>query len=422
MTPTGPGSQRPPRRPRARSLSAEPRIRRGTVRVSQDVAARLRTGHPYVYREALAGRPLRESAGQVIDIVNDAGEFVARGLFDPEGVVALRVFSRDPDESLGEGAILARVKAARRLRADLLPKTGLTAYRLINAEGDGLPAVTVDCYGPYLVVHLYSAAAEAMTAPLYAVLEATLQPLGIYEQHRYRPQTGEGPRQPAKLVRGTVAPIEVEVEENGLKFLVDPTAPMSTGLFPDLREGRTVVRARAAGRRVLNLFSYTGAFSVYAHAGGATEIVSVDLSQKSHARTRRNVEINRLDDKAHELIAGDAFKVLARLGDRGRRFDLIILDPPPFGQSKGGVFSATRDYRDLVDSALSVAAPGALLACASNTHRMSAEELDRAIGEGAAQAHRYVRLVERRGLPVDFPVPVGFLEGHYLKFFLCAVA
>jgi 23S rRNA (cytosine1962-C5)-methyltransferase len=422
MTPTGSRSQRPPRRTHPRSLSPEPRIRRGTVRVSQDVAARIRAGHPYIYREALAGRPLRDAPGQVIDIVDGSGEFVARGLFDPDGIVALRVFSRDPDESLGEGAILARVKAARRLRADLLPQAGLTAYRLINAEGDGLPAVTVDCYGAYLVVHLYSAAAEAMVASLYDVLQATLQPLAIYEQRRYRPQTGDGARPPAKLVRGSAAPIEVEVEEGGLKFLVDPTAPLSTGLFPDLRDGRILVGARARGRRVLNMFSYTGAFSVYAHAGGGTEIVSVDLSQKSHARARRNIELNDLDEKAHELIVGDALKVLARLRDRGRRFDLIVLDPPPFGQSKSGVFSASRDYSDLVEGALQVAAPAALLACASNTHRMSAEELDRAIGEGAAQAHRYVRLVERRGLPVDFPVPAGFLEGQYLKFFLCAVA
>jgi 23S rRNA (cytosine1962-C5)-methyltransferase len=173
---------------------------------------------------------------------------------------------------------------------------------------------------------------------------------------------------------------------------------------------------------VLNLFSYTGAFSVWAAKHGASEVVSVDLAAKAHARARRNLQLNDLSEKGHELIAGDAFKVLAKFAERSRQFDLIVLDPPSFSQAKGRVFSVAKDYRELVEASLSVAAPGALMACVSNTMKVSVEELDRAIGEGAARAGRYVRVVERRGLPPDFPVMAGFADGHYLKFFLCAVA
>jgi 23S rRNA (cytosine1962-C5)-methyltransferase len=391
------------------------------VRVPGEIAARLRAGHPYLFREALGGRPLRERAGDTIEIVDDAGEFVARGLFDPDGVVAVRVLTRDRGESIDAAAIARRVEAARALRQQLLPPEGMTACRVLHGEGDGVPGVTVDRYGDFLVAHLFSPAVESIRAPLYDALEAAWKPRGIYEQRRYRPLGGEAPRGPATLERGEVAPVELEVQENGLTFVVDVTAPLGTGLFLDLREGRRAVGERAGGRRVLNLFSYTGAFSTYAARGGAREIVSVDLAPKAHTRARRNLQANGLGETGHEFIAGDAFTVLAKMAERRRQFDLLILDPPSFSQAKGRVFSVQKDYRELVEASLGVAARGALIACASNTMKLGADELDRAIGEAAGRAGRILRVVERRGLPVDFPVPAGFDDGYYLKFFLCAV-
>ncbi len=413
----------PPRRRRAPGgFSGEPRIRRGTVRIAGDVATRVRGGHPYLVRDALGGRPLRENAGDLVELVDPSGEFVARGLYDPTGHIAVRVVSRDAAEPFDGETLRRRVEAARRLREQLLPADGTSAYRVVHSEGDGIPGVTVDRYGDFLVVHLYTAAMEPMRDALYDALEAAWKPRGIYEQRRFRPQTGEGPREPATLARGEVAPVEIEVEEGGVRFAVDVTAPLGTGLFLDLRDGRQAVAARAAGRRLLNLFSYTGAFSVLGHKAGAREIASVDLAPKAHARARRNLALNGLDESRHEFIAGDAFKVLAKMAERQRQFDLIVLDPPSFAQAKGRVFSAQKDYRELVEGCLAVAAPGALLAAVSNTLKISAEEIDRAIGDAAVRARRQVRVVERRGLPVDFPVPAGFLEGNYLKFFLCAVA
>jgi 23S rRNA (cytosine1962-C5)-methyltransferase len=399
-----------------------PRVRRGTVRIQGDVAGRVRAGHPYLFREALGGRPLRETAGEVIELVDPEGQFVARGLYDPDGVIALRVVTRDPSEMVDAQAVARRVEAARRLRDQLMPATGMTAFRVFHGDGDGLPGATADRYGDHLVVHLFSPALEPVREAFYDALEAAWKPKSIYEQKRYKPLAGEGARGPAQLVRGEVAPVEIEVEEYGVKFGVDVTAPLGTGLFPDLREGRRGVAERAAGRRVLNLFSYTGAFSVWAAKHGAREVVSVDLAAKANARARHNFQLNGLTEDGHEFIAGDAFKVLAKMAERKRQFDLIVLDPPSFSQAKGRVFSLAKDYRELVEASLEVAAPGALLACVSNTMKVPLDELDRAIGEGAARARRYVRVVERRGLPADFPIMAGFSEGHYLKFFLCAVS
>jgi len=404
-------------------MRGEPRVRRGTVRVPADVATRIRSGHPYLFRDALGGRPLQQSAGDLVELVDPAGEFVAKGIYDPAGAIAVRVVSRNPQGAFDGETIARRVEAAKRLREQILPADGSTAYRVVHSEGDGIPGVTVDRYGDHLVVHLYSAALEPSREALYDALEKTWKPRAIYEQRRFRPQTGEGQREPASLARGEVAPVELEVEEGGVKFVVDVTAPLGTGLFLDLREGRRAVAELAAGKRVLNLFSYTGAFSVYAAKAGAREIVSVDVAPKAHARARRNLQVNALDEARHEFIAGDAFKVLAKMAERQRQFDLIVLDPPSFGQSKErGVFSVQKDYRELVEGCLAVAAPGALLAAVSNTLKISAEEIDRAIGDAAARSRRQVRVVGRRGLPPDFPVPAGFLEGHYLKFFLCAVS
>ncbi len=391
------------------------------MRIPPEIAARVRAGHPYLFREALGGRPLRANAGETIEIVDDAGEFVARGIYDPDSVVAVRVLSRDQDEPVDARAIARRVDAARTLREQLLPKEGMTAYRVLHGEGDGVPGVTVDRYGEFLVAHLFSPAVEPLRDWLYDALEAAWKPRAIYEQKRYRPLAGEAPRGPATLARGEVAPVELEVSEHGLNFVVDVTAPLGTGLFLDLREGRRVVGERAAGKRVLNLFSYTGAFSAYAARGGAREVVSVDLAPKAHARARRNLQANALGEAGHEFIPGDAFKVLAKMAERKRLFDLIVLDPPSFSQAKGRTFSVQKDYRELVEAALAVAAPNSLVACASNTMKLPTEELDRAVGEAAGRARRILRVVERRGLPADFPVPAGFAEGHYLKFFLCAV-
>jgi 23S rRNA (cytosine1962-C5)-methyltransferase len=394
-------------------------VRRGTVRLPADIAMHVRAGHPWVYREVLGGRPLRERSGDVVELVDPAGEFVARGLYDEEAVIAVRVFSRDPREHMGPELVARRVRSALAVRTRYLP-ADLTAHRVINAESDGLPAFTVDRYGDYLVAHLFSPCGLGFLDASYDALMAEAAPKAIYEQRRLKTLAGEAPR-PAELVRGSAAPVEVEVQEGPVKVWVDPTAPLSTGLFLDLREGRKAVASWAAGRRVLNLFSYTGALSVWAQHGGAAAITAVDVSAKGHARARKNFALNGFDPEKPEHIVGDVFKVLAKMEERKRRFDLVILDPPAFGTSgRGQTFSAAQDYRDLVAGALAVLEPGGLLAAASGTHKIGHDEFDRMLAEGAARAHTQLRILERCALPADFCVSPGFPEASYLKFVIAA--
>src|SRR5262245_45121055 len=408
------------RRPRRVDRGPRPVVRKNTVRLAGDIAQRVRAGHPWVYREALGPRPLTPDPGTPIDIVDDEGEFVGRGLYDADSAIALRVFVRSPDAAIDGELVASRVRAAIALRRRLVDWDRLGALRLVNAEADGLPGIAVDRYGEYLVVQLFTSAVAGLRNALYDALEAELSPIAIYEQRRFKSLGGEAPRQAgADLIRGTPAPVELEVVEDDLKFVVDVTAPLSTGLFADLREGRRAIRQWARGRRVLNLFSYTGAISVYAHAGGAAEVCAVDVAAKAHARARKNFAASGFDPEKPEHVVGDVFKVLARHVERQRTFDMVIIDPPAFASAaaRGGKpWSAMRDYAELIAASLEVLVPGGLLVAASSTHKMSAAEFELALAEGALAAGTRLQIVDRRGLPPDFPTVPGFPEGNYLKF------
>jgi 23S rRNA (cytosine1962-C5)-methyltransferase len=417
-----PTTRRTPPRRGARAPGA-PIVRRNTVRLPPDIAQRVRAGHPWVYREVFGAR-LAPEPGTAIDVVDDDGEFVGRGLYDADSAIALRVFVRSPDVAIDGELVASRVRAAIALRRRLLDLGRLGAVRLVNAESDGLPGIAVDRYGEYLVVQLFTSAVAGLRGALYDALEAELSPIAIYEQRRFKSLGGEAPRQAgAELVRGTPAPVELEVAEDDLKFVVDVTAPLSTGLFADLREGRRAIRHWAHGRRVLNLFSYTGAISVYAQAGGAAEVCAVDVAAKAHARARRNFAASGFDPEKPEHIVGDVFKVLARFVERGRTFDMVVVDPPAFASAaaRGGKpWSAMRDYSELITAALDVLVPGGLLVAASSTHKMTSDEFERALAEGAMAAGTRLQVIDRRPLPPDFPTVPGFPEASYLKFVVAA--
>jgi len=384
--------------------------------VRSDVAERLRAGHPWIYRESIARAPASEM-GAELEIRDGRGEFVARGLYDPTSPLAIRVFTSDPERPIDAALIQERVSSAARLRSRFV-EVPASAHRVLNAEGDGVPGATCDRFGDFLVLHLFSPSLEKLQGALLDSLEAQHNPRGIYLQRRYLPMTPGRARPGAEHVRGEVAPLEVEVREDELEFLVDVTAPLAPGLFLDMREGRRLARARAAGLRVINCFSYTGGLSVAAAHGGAERVTSLDLLAKAHARARANFERNGVDPSAHDFLVGDAMATLDRLASRRFRYDLVILDPPTFAAGKGRPFSAQRDYAALVARAIGVLEPGGMLLACSNAQRIAADDFDRALAEGASQADATLRIVERRGQPPDFPTLPALPESNYLKIVL----
>ena len=400
--------------------SAGMTMRQGVYRLPDDVARRVHLGHPWIFREAFGARKVTDPTGSLVDLVANNRGFLARGYVDSEHSIAVRVLSRDPDERVhpGSGAIATRFQRAVQLRWHVLGTQRPTALRLFSGENEGLPGVTVDRYGDFVVVQWLSAGALPWRDELYEAITASVAPRGIYDQKRVRSLAGQAAPEPAVKVAGDEAPLEIVVEEEGCRFAVDVTAPLGVGFFPDMRLGRDAVARRAADRRVLNLFSYTGAFSVRAAKAGATEVVAVDTSAKAHARARRNYELSGLDASHVEMITADAMKTLERFADRKRLFDLVVCDPPTFSHGQGRPFSATSDLGQLAGAAASVLAPGGFLAFATNAAKLSTGDVDRAIAEGAAAFGHSLHIIERHGLPPDFPVNPGFPEGNYLKFVL----
>jgi 23S rRNA (cytosine1962-C5)-methyltransferase len=370
-----------------------------------------------VFRDALGSRGVTEPTGAVVEVLAGNHDFVARGYVDREHAVALRVLTRDPALRVdpGGGVIASRFKRAVELRERLLPTPLPDVCRVFAGESEGLPGVTVDRFGDFVVAQWFSGGALPWREELYDAIEATLRPRGIYEQRRLRPLGGSGPPEPAVRARGDEAPVELVVASGDCRFAVDVTAPLGVGLFPDMRLGWAAVASRAAGRRVLNLFSYTGAFSVHAAKAGATEVVAVDLAPKVHARARRNYELSGLDPARLEAITADSVKTLERFAARGRVFDIVICDPPTFSHGPSGQFSVARDLAHLAAASARVLVAGGFLVFATNSTKLSAADVDRALGEGGAHAAAELRIVERVGLPPDFPVAPGFPEGNYLK-------
>lgn len=406
-----------PPRSRGRGVQA----REGQYRLSEDVARRVSLGHPWIFREAV-GRPVTEPTGTVVEVISGNRTFLGRGFVDQDHPVAIRMLTLQAGEAVhpGAGTIKRRFEQAVQTRWMLFGADRPSALRLFTGDSEGLPGVTVDRYGDFILVQWLSAGGLPWREELLDAIESTLRPRGIYEQRRLRPLGGQAAPEAAVRARGEEAPLEILVEEAGAKLAVDVTAPLGVGIFPDLRLGRDAVAKRAKGRRVVNLFSYTGAFSVRAALAGATEVVAVDTAARVHARARRNYELSGLDPARMEQVTGDAQKTLEKFADRGRRFDMAICDPPTFshGNAPSESFSVTRDMVAVIAASLRVLEPGGILALSTNSVKMTPADLDRALADAAVGLRTEVRIVERVGLPPDYLVAPGFPEGNYLKFLM----
>lgn len=416
------GGREAPAAGRGKKRVDRPRVRSGGVKVSMSVARLLRGGHPWLFRDAMGRASGSFEFGATVPVADEEGYMIGYGLFDPEGPVAVRMMGMGEPRPFDEAEMKRRLEVARDHRGAFLEDELVTAHRVVHGEADGFPGLAIDTLGEYLLVYKYARVAEAYLDRLIPVLQEVFEPQGVYLQDRTKSVAADERRPPAFLMAGKPAPTEFEVSEDGLKFLVDVTAPVSPGLFLDLREGRRAFEARAKDRDVLNLFSFTGAFSVRAVRAGAASITNVDAAARSHARCRQNLAASGLDPEACEAVTGDVFKHLERFRQRKRDFDLVVVDPPPFSTVRGAVFSALRQWKELMTAVCGVTRPGGLVFAVCNAAKLDDAEFLLALGEGAEEANRRVRVVGELGLPPDFPVPPAFIEGRYLRVKLLAVS
>jgi len=385
------------------------------LELRKDLARHLRAGHPWVFRKAIEKAPKGLLAGAIVDVVED-GRFVARGYLDPQSAISVRILTREPAEEIDEAFWRNRVRRALALRHDLV--TGTTGYRLVHGENDGLPGVVADRYGDFAVLKLYSAGLTPHRAHIVEALRQEANGLaGVFGRDEIPrdEESDEGAPQ-GRVLWGAEPPERIEIVEHGMKLLVDVRRGQKTGMFLDQRENRRLVRDLSAGRGdALNLFGYTGGFSVAAALGGAKHVVTIDVDRDAIVLARENFRVNGLDPADHAFASEDAFEILKRYKAQGRQFDLVVCDPPAFAKSQKAVEAALAGYASLNRAALHVLAPGGLLVTASCSARVSPEQFQDAVKEAAYKTRIDLQLVEDRRQPPDHPVAPQFREGRYLK-------
>jgi 23S rRNA (cytosine1962-C5)-methyltransferase len=379
-------------------------------------------GHPWIIADAYTRKWSSGEAGDLVELTDASGRFLATALLDPKDRIIARVLSRERMH-LDRGWLKKRLERAIALRRDHADLDGSNAYRLVNGEGDGLAGLTVDCYGDFLMVQIYCSGWRRHLKLVTQALDELLSPAGIYEKTRPQKtrelESGSDSKKYGNLLAGKPAPEPLLVQENGLTYQVSLERGLNTGLFLDQRKNRRDLTGRVEGKRVLNLFSYTGAFSVAAAAAGAALVTSVDASPTYLEGARANFSLNRLNPKRHEFILGDCLAVLDEMIRQQKSYDVILMDPPSFSTTSKSRFTTRGGTSDLVAAALKLLKGGGLLIASSNHQKVDLAEYLKELRRGALQAGSSLQVISLAGQPEDFPYPVTFPEGRYLKYAIC---
>ena len=409
------------------TLSAQlpaPSEKRIALRVSPAAERAIRSGHPWLFESAIRQQSHDGRSGDLAVIFDRKRRFLAIGLYDPASPIRVRIFAQGQPTTIDAGWFLAKLQTAVAQRQSLL-QTNTTGYRLIHGENDGLPGLIIDRYDDTYVMKLYSAAWVPHLPVLLGGLTAVAQPnrvvlrLSRFVQSQtddiYGLEDGQlllGKWPPGKHLKNGVRFLE-----NGFTFEADVVRGQKTGFFLDQRDNRARVEKLAAGKRVLNVFAYTGGFSLYAARGGAKEVVSLDISQPALANGMRNFKLNRADKAvaaaAHELLVGDAFLTMKQLIANHRRFEMVIIDPPAFAKRREEVERALSAYGRLVRLGLKLLRQGGILVMASCSSRVGADQFFGLVHKAAVGVGRPLQEIERTGHALDHPI--GFPEGAYLK-------
>lgn len=388
------------------------------VSLSKPLRKSILAGHPWIYDRALGDtRGLR--AGEVVRVRDRDGP-IAVGFADPESPIRVRVLGRDLEDDLGGAWATRRAGRAAALRRADARLADTTALRLVHGEADFMPGLVIDLYDTTAVLLFDGAGAAAFWGGRVAAAVEGLRAGGfdierVWQRERGRPGRG-------RSLLGGEPPEAIAVREGGARYEVDVRAGQKTGLFLDQRDNRAYVGQLARGRDVLNLFGYTGGFSIHAGLGGARRVVTVDSAPAAIAAAGRNLVRSGLDPSRHQILVADAFEYLPRAAADGRRFDLVVCDPPSFAPRAEALPAARGAYRRLNAMALAAVAPGGLLLTASCSSHFGRDDLAGAVAEAGRDAGRTVMVRAVRGAAGDHPVLPAFPEGDYLVLLDCAVA
>ncbi len=375
----------------------------------------VRQGHPWIYSGAIAGVEGDGERGAVVEVHAADGRLLGRGTWNDRTSIAVRMLTHGA-EPVDDALVGRRIDAALDLRRAV---TGSDAWRVVNGEGDLFPGLVVDRYGDFLACQFLTAGADRLKPAVVAALVARLGPRGIFERSEGNVRTAEGLARVSGVIAGEEPPPQLEIGESGRRYLVDVRSGQKTGFYLDQRPNRDRTATLAAGRRVLNLFAYTGGFSIAAAAGGAAHVVSVDGSASALAQAEAAWRLNGFTDERATFVQRDVF---AYLRAESAPADLVILDPPPFARRRADHDRALAGYKEINVQALRLCAPDAFVLTFSCSQHVGDAEFVGAVAAAAADAGRDCQILERLGPGIDHPQLLAHPEGRYLKGLLLRVA
>jgi len=384
--------------------------------------------HPWIFSGAIAHIDEGHADGEIVDIHAGSGKWVARGYLNRRSQIQVRILTWERDEEIDGEFWRSRIERAVATRTGIAAQT--TALRLINAESDSLPGLTVDRFGDWLVMQVGTLGIELRKQEIARLLLEVTGARGIIERSEMAVRKQEGLAEASGLLLGEKPPGRIEITENGATFLVDLLQGQKTGFYTDQRTNRQRVATYCAGKRVLNAFSYTGAFAVHALLAGARYVTNIDSSIDALEIAEQNLIRNGFDESWYELIAGDVFQILRdwrhesdhQSPTTDHRYDVIILDPPKFASTQAQLDRALRGYKEINLGALALLNPGGVLATFSCSGLVSGELFQKVIFGAAVDAVRDAQILEWLRQDADHPVAITFPEGEYLKGLICRVS
>lgn len=380
-----------------------------TVRLRAKEGRRLRAGAPWAFSNEIdmnaAAKALKP--GTVVNVVGDDGHAFGIGYFNPNSLIAIRLLDTNPGVTLGVSFFAERLSRARALREALYDRP---FYRLVHAEGDHLPGLTIDRFGDACTVQITTAGMEGLREPLLAALDKVLSPSDVILRADTPSRTLEGLDSYVRAEKGDMG--RIAVEENGIRYFADLGSGQKTGWYYDQRDNRAFMAGLAPGKSVLDAYCYAGGFALAAAKAGAREVIGLDSSQPALTLAEESARANGLGAK---FVKGDVFDELERLGNAKETFDIVIADPPPFVKSRKDLEAGAKAYRKLARLSARLVAKGGFLMLASCSHNIASDRFASECALGIQRADRQARLIRQAGASPDHPVHPLLPESAYLK-------
>lgn len=377
--------------------------------------------HPWIFSKAVKQIKGQPQSGDTLDVLTAQGQWLGKAAYSPDSQIRARIWTFQQDELIDQAFFTRRIQQAWQLRQSLFAEQDTNAVRIVAAESDGLPGVTIDKYDTVLVCQLLSAGADYHRQQIVQALIELFPAHSIYERSDVDVRKKEG----LPLVSGWLhLPRdngEVVIKEHGMSLLVDVVNGHKTGFYLDQRASRAAAGRYARGKTVLNCFSYTGTFGVSVLKNGASSVTNVDLSELALQTAQRNAELNQLDLSKLHNVKHDVFKLLRQYREQGKQFDLVILDPPKFADSKAQLHGACRGYKDINMVAMQIVKPGGILMTFSCSGLMDDMLFQKIVADAALDAKRGCLFIEKLNQDSDHPIASFYPEGHYLKGLVCKV-